>query len=223
MMPFKFTRLQLLAHLGALFPLAWLAWDYFQGNFSVNPIQDLTLRTGKPALVLLVLSLACTPANSLLGWRQAITIRRALGLYAAFYASLHFLIFIGLDYGFNWGLVRLEVVDKPYVWVGLSALLVLLLLAVTSTRGWKVRLGKNWKRLHRLVYPAAILVIIHFAWVKKGDILALQGDILQPLVFGLLVGFLLLVRIPLFKRRFILLRDRFRRRRGEALQRSLAD
>jgi methionine sulfoxide reductase heme-binding subunit len=223
MMPFRFSRLQLITHLGALFPLAWLAWDYLQGNFSVNPIQDLTLRTGKAALLLLVLSLACTPANILLGWRQAISIRRALGLYAAFYASIHFLIFIGLDYGFNWGLILLEVVDKPYVWVGLSALTVLLLLAITSTRGWKVRLGKNWKRLHRLVYLAAILVIVHFAWVKKGDILALQGDILQPLAFGGLVGFLLLVRSAPFKRRFIGLRDRFRRSRSKALQRSLAD
>jgi methionine sulfoxide reductase heme-binding subunit len=223
MASFRFTRLQLLAHLGALFPLAWLVWDYLLGNFSVNPIQDLTLRTGKAALVLLVLSLACTPANILLGWRQAISIRRALGLYAAFYASIHFLIFIGLDYGFDWGLVRLEVVDKPYIWVGLAALTVLLLLALTSTRSWKVRLGKNWKRLHRLVYLAGILVIVHFAWVKKGAVLALQGDILQPLAFAGLVGFLLLVRFTPFKRRFIDLRDRFRRSRSKALQRSLVD
>lgn len=223
MSTFRFSRLQLFAHLGALFPLAWLAWDYLQGNFSVNPIQDITLRTGKAALVLLVLSLACTPANILFGWRQALSIRRALGLYAALYASIHFLIFIGLDYGFDWALMRLEVVDKPYVWVGLSALTVLLLLAATSTRGWKARLGKNWKRLHRLVYPAAVLVIVHFAWVKKGDVLALQGDILQPIAFGALVAFLLLVRTPPFKRRFIVLRDRFRRRRSRALQRSLVD
>jgi methionine sulfoxide reductase heme-binding subunit len=223
MIPFRLSLLQALTHLGALFPLGWLVWDYLLGNFSVNPIQDVTLRTGKAALVLLVLSLACTPANSLLGFRQAISVRRALGLYAAFYASIHFLIFIGLDYAFDWGLMRLEVVDKPYVWVGLSALTVLLLLAATSTRGWKVRLGKNWKRLHRLVYPASILVIIHFAWVKKGDILALQGDILQPIAFGTLVGLLLLARTPPFKRRFIDLRDRLRRRRNKAMQRSLAE
>jgi methionine sulfoxide reductase heme-binding subunit len=220
MMPIRFNRLQILAHLGALFPLAWLAWDYLLGNFSVNPIQDLTLRTGKAALVLLVLSLACTPANILLGWRQALSIRRALGLYAAFYASIHFLIFIGLDYAFDWGLMRIEVVDKPYVWVGLSALSVLLLLAVTSTRGWKARLGKNWKRLHRLVYLASALVIVHYAWVKKGDVLALQGDILQPMVFGALVSLLLLVRAPLFKRHIIELRDRLKRRRNKALQRT---
>ena len=213
----------MLVHLGALFPLAWLVWDYFQGNFSVNPIQDITLRTGKAALVLLVLSLACTPANTLLGWRQAISIRRALGLYAFFYASIHFLIFIGLDYGFDWALMRREIVEKPYVWVGASALSVLLLMALTSTKGWKKRLGKNWKRMHRLVYPAAILVIIHYAWVKKGNILALQGDILQPIAFGALVGFLLLIRTPPVKKLMIGLRDRFRQRHNKAFKQSVAD
>lgn len=222
-MPLKFTRLQVLAHLGALFPLAWLAWDYFQGNFSVNPIQDITLRTGKPALVLLVLSLACTPANTLLGWRQAISIRRALGLYAFFYASIHFFIFIGLDYGFDWELMRLEILEKPYVWVGVSALSILLLLALTSTKGWKKRLGKNWKRLHRLVYPAAVLVIVHYAWVKKGNILALQGDILQPIAFGALVGFLLLIRTPPVKKLGIEMRDRIRERLNKRPTQSLAD
>jgi methionine sulfoxide reductase heme-binding subunit len=211
-MPLRLTRFQVLAHVGALLPLAWLAWDYFQGNFSVNPIQDITLRTGKAALVLLVMSLACTPVNILFGWRQAISVRRALGLYAFFYASIHFLIFIGLDYGFDWGLMRLEVVEKPYVWVGGSALAVLLLLAITSTNGWKVRLRKNWKRLHRLVYLAAVLVIVHYAWVKKGNILVLQGDILQPMAFGFLVGLLLLVRTPPVKKLVIEARDRCRQR-----------
>jgi methionine sulfoxide reductase heme-binding subunit len=212
-MPLRLSRFQVLAHVGALFPLAWLAWDYFQGNFSVNPIQDITLRTGKAAMVLLVLSLACTPLNTLFGLRQAISVRRALGLYAFFYASIHFLIFIGLDYGFDWGLMRLEVVDKPYVWVGVSALAVMLLLAITSTRGWKVRLRKNWKRLHRLAYLAGVLVIVHYAWVKKGNVLALQGDILQPMAFGFLVGLLLLVRTPPIKKLLMEGRDWLRQRR----------
>jgi methionine sulfoxide reductase heme-binding subunit len=211
-MPLRLTRFQVLTHIGALFPLGWLGWDYFQGNCSVNPIQDITLRTGKAALVLLVLSLACTPVNTLFGWRQAISVRRTLGLYASFYASIHFLIFIGLDYGFDWGLMRLEVVEKPYVWVGASALAVLLLLAITSTRGWKVRLRKNWKRLHRLAYLAAVFAIVHYAWVKKGNILAFQGDILQPMAFGFLVGLLLLVRTPPVKKLVIEARDRFRQR-----------
>jgi methionine sulfoxide reductase heme-binding subunit len=212
MAAFRFSRLQILAHLGALLPLAWLSWDYFQGNLSVNPIQDITLRTGKAALVLLVLSLACTPANTYFGWRQALSIRRALGLYAFGYAFTHFLIFIGLDYGFDWALLRLEIVEKPYVWVGSAALSILFILAITSTNGWKKRLGKSWKRLHRLVYPAAVLVIVHFAWVKKGDILALQGDIVQPLLFGLLVVTLLVARTAPVKKWFYRLRERSRQK-----------
>jgi sulfoxide reductase heme-binding subunit YedZ len=201
------SRLQILAHMGSLLPLVWLIWDYSQGNFSVNPIQEITQRTGKAALVLLVLSLACTPANTYFGLRQALSIRRALGLYAFGYAFIHFLIFIGLDYGFDWQLLSYEIVKKPYVWVGSAALLLLSLLAITSTNGWKKRLGKGWKRLHRLVYLAAILVIVHFAWVKKGDILTLQGDILQPLIFGLIVVILLIARITSIKRWFYRMRD----------------
>jgi sulfoxide reductase heme-binding subunit YedZ len=212
----RFTRLQILAHLGALLPMAWLLWDYFQGNLSVNPIQDITLHTGKTALVLLVLSLACTPANTYFGWRQALSIRRALGLYAFGYAFTHFLIFVGLDYGFDWALLQLEVIEKPYVWVGSTALSILFLLAVTSTNGWKKRLGKGWKQLHRLVYPAAVLVIVHFAWVKKGDILSLQGDILQPLLFGLIVMTLLIVRIAPVKMWLFRLRDRSKQQPAES-------
>jgi methionine sulfoxide reductase heme-binding subunit len=216
MASFRLSRLQILAHLGALFPLAWLLWDYFQGNFSVNPIQDITLRTGKTALVLLVLSLACTPANTYFGWRQALSIRRALGLYAFGYAFIHFLIFIGLDYAFDWALLRLEIVEKPYIWVGLTALSILALLAITSTNGWKKRLGRGWKRLHRMVYPAALLVIVHFAWVKKGDILALQGDIVQPLLFGLIVVTLLVSRTARVKKWYFRLRDRTIRKPAES-------
>jgi methionine sulfoxide reductase heme-binding subunit len=216
MASFRLSRLQILAHLGALFPLAWLLWDYFQGNFSVNPIQDVTLRTGKAALVLLVLSLACTPANTYFGWRQALSIRRALGLYAFGYAFIHFLIFIGLDYAFDWALLRLEIVEKPYIWVGLTALSILALLAITSTNGWKKRLGRGWKRLHRMVYPAALLVIVHFAWVKKGDILALQGDIVQPLLFGLIVVTLLVSRTARVKKWYFRLRDRTSRKPAES-------
>ena len=92
-----FSWLQLLTHVGALLPLAVLVWDYFQDNLTVNPIQEITYRTGKYALVLLMLSLACTPLNTLIGFREALRLRRPLGLYAFMYASLHFLPFIGLE------------------------------------------------------------------------------------------------------------------------------
>lgn len=202
--------LQAAAHLGAWLLLGWLAWDYFSGGLGVDPIQALTRRTGKYALVFLLLSLACTPLNTLFKIRQAVPARRPLGLYAFTFAALHFLTFVGLDFGFNWNFLKGEFVEKPYIWVGLSALTILLILALTSSRWSMRRLGKSWKRLHRLVYVAGGLAVIHFAWASKGEVLRLSGDILQPLLFG--VGFvvLMLLRIPPVKQRAVRLVSGFR-------------
>ncbi len=185
----KFTPFQLAVHLAALAPLALLVVAWQTGNLSVNPIQDATFRTGKTALVLLVASLACTPVNTLFGFRPALKVRRTLGLYAFLYAVIHFGIFIGLDYGFDLRLVALELAEKRYILVGAAALLILLPLAVTSTKGWQRRLGKGWKKLHRWVYLAGVLVILHYTWVQK-------TDIRQPLVWGAILGVLLLLRVP---------------------------
>jgi methionine sulfoxide reductase heme-binding subunit len=182
-----------ITHIGALFPLAWLIWDNWMGNLSVNPIQDITFRTGKPALVLLILSLAITPMSSILGLRQVIPARKWLGLYAFFYASLHFLIFIGLDYGFDWSLLYEAIFEKRYALVGFAALLILLPLAITSTQGWMRRLGKRWKSLHRWVYLAGILAVIHYVWVVK-------ADVREPLAWGAILGILLTLRIPSVRR-----------------------
>jgi sulfoxide reductase heme-binding subunit YedZ len=192
----RFTPLQLAVHSGALIPLAWLVWAYASHRLTVNPIQDAMQRTGKYALLLLVLCLACTPLNSLLGWREVIKVRRALGLYAFLYTAIHFLILSGWDYQFNFSLLLADLRGKVYVWVGVAAGLILLVLAATSY-GWMMkRLGKNWKRLHWLVYLASVLVILHYAWAKKGDLFHLRGDFRQPLFFGLLVFLLLVLRIP---------------------------
>jgi sulfoxide reductase heme-binding subunit YedZ len=196
----KFSALQIVVHLAAWSLLAWLVWDYFADNLTINPIQAATQRTGKYALILLTLSLACTPLNTLFGLRQALTARRPLGLYGFMFAAIHFSIYVWWDYGFDWSLILGEISEKRYVLVGFSALLILLSLAATSFRWWMKRLGKNWKRLHRLVYLAVPLVIVHFSWAKKGDILRLQGDIWQPLSFGLVVTLLLVVRIPPVRR-----------------------
>jgi sulfoxide reductase heme-binding subunit YedZ len=197
----SFTPLQIAVHIGAWIPLAWLAVQYFNDALGVNPIQTATQRMGKTALVLLVLSLACTPLNALFNFKPAIKVRRPLGLYAFLYAAFHFALFIGVDYGFNLEFLWADIRSKAYVWVGFSAGLILLALAVTSFDWWKKQLKKNWKRLHRLVYLASLLVILHYAWAKKGNIFQLQGDILQPLLFGLLVIVLLVVRIPEVKAR----------------------
>jgi methionine sulfoxide reductase heme-binding subunit len=188
-------------HLAAGVLLAWVAFDYFSGGMGINPLQALTQRTGKLALIFLVLSLAISPLNFVFGLRQLVPARRTLGLYAFLFASLHFFTFAGLDYQFNWTFLQVEFVEKPYIWVGLSALLTLLVLALTSFRFWMKRLGKNWKRLHRLVYPAALLAVVHYAWAAKGEVLRLQGDILQPLFFGLLVLALLGLRLAWVKQR----------------------
>ena len=192
----RFTPLQIVVHTGAWIPLAWLVWAYFNHRLTVNPIQDAMQRTGRYALLLLVLCLACTPLKTLLGWQGVIKVRPALGLYAFLYAAIHFLILSGLDYQFNFVLLFADLRGKLYVWVGVAAGLILLALAATSFRRTMQRLGKNWKRLHRLIYLASLLVILHYAWAKKGDLFHLRGDIQQPFLYGLLVILLLALRIP---------------------------
>jgi methionine sulfoxide reductase heme-binding subunit len=208
----KLSPLQILVHLLAWGLVAWLAWDAWTGNLTVNPIQAAEQRTGKDALVLLVLSLACTPLNTLFGLRQALTVRRSLGLYAFMFAALHFTIFIWIDYGFDWEFLRLDIINKRYILVGATALIILTLLAATSFKWWMKRLGKRWKALHRLIYLAAPLVVLHYAWARKGDIFRLQGDILQPLAFGVVVALLLLARLPALRRGAVKLRGQLQRR-----------
>lgn len=210
---FKFTPFQIFVHLAAWVPLAWLAWDYFAGNLSVNPIQDATQRTGRYALTLLVISLACTPANTLFGFRPALTVRRALGLYAFLYASLHFILFAGVDYGFDWSLLKEAIFEKPFALIGLAGLLILLALAVTSTKASMKRLGKSWRRLHNLVYLAGGLLVVHYAWAVKGNVLRLQGNIQKPLIYGGIVALLLVARIPAMRRGATRLRAWLKRRR----------
>jgi len=191
----RLTKLQILVHLAGIFPLAWLLFDFFTNNLTVNPIQAVTLRTGKYALIFLILSLACTPLNTVVHFRQALKVRRALGLYAFFYAGLHFLIFIGVDYGFDPVLLKEAIFEKRFALVGFTAFLILLPLAITSTRGWMKRLGKNWFRLHRLVYLAALLVIVHYVWLVKSDIRV-------PILYGFVIIVLLILRIPIIRRFF---------------------
>jgi sulfoxide reductase heme-binding subunit YedZ len=202
----KTNWLQILTHIAALLPLAWLLWDYWQGLFIIDPIREITTRTGKTALILLILSLASTPINTIFGFKQALRVRRALGLYAFMYVSLHFLTFIGLDYGFDLDLIGRTILDQRYVLVGFAAGLLLLPLAITSTQGWQKRLGKNWKRLHRLVYLASILAIVHFMLLVK--------DIREPLRYGIVLALLLLVRIPGIRRVLSNARHQIKKRYG---------
>lgn len=197
----QFTWLQILTHLSAWVPLILLAWAYLTDNLTVNPIQAAQQRTGFIAIVLLMLSLACTPLQTITRFRPLINLRRPLGLYAFFYAAIHIFLFVGVDYGFQLRLILLDVSDKRYILVGLAAFLILIPLAVTSIRWFVRKMGKKWKQLHRLVYLVGILAVLHFAWAVKGDFLRLQGDVIRPLLAGIVLLILLLARIPAIRRR----------------------
>jgi sulfoxide reductase heme-binding subunit YedZ len=177
--------------LAALAPMGWLAWRALTNSLGVDPVNTVNNVSGRAAMIVLFFSLACTPLNTIFGFRRALTVRRSLGLIAFAYASLHLLNFVGLDYGFDWNLIVQDaVLDKPYILAGSLALLLLALLAITSTRGWMRRLGRNWKRLHRLVYAAGVLVVLHFLWQAKA------AERWEPLMYGGVLAALLLVRVP---------------------------
>jgi sulfoxide reductase heme-binding subunit YedZ len=207
-MKFRITPLQVVVHVGGWFPLAQLVFLYITHRMSINPIQEIEQRTGLAAVLFLVLSLVCTPLNTLFGWREAIKRRRALGLYAFLYTCLHVGIFVALDYGFNWAVIADLIVNKLYLVVGALAFLLLIPLALTSFKSSMKKLGMNWIRLHRVVYLIAPLVVLHYAWSKKGDLFHLRGDILKPFYYGLIVIILLGLRLPFVRRGASLVRTR---------------
>ena len=213
----RYTPLQIIVHLYAWSALVHLLFDMATGNLSANPIQELEQRTGRHAITLLILSLACTPLNTLFKWSEPLKRSRALGLYAFMYATIHVIIFIDLDYGLAWSLIIQTIFEKPYIVVGMLTFLMLIPLAFTSFDIWKKRLGKNWKRLHKIIYLIAPLAVLHYAWGKKGDFFRLQGEIILPLIYASIVILLLVMRIPQVRKVTASLRDRIRlllRKRG---------
>src|SRR3990170_3549992 len=176
-------------HLVLLLPLALLCLDLLQGHLGADPIRAIQLRTGKYALVLLILSLSCTPIYRVTGFGPLLLVRRAFGLYAFLYAGLRFLNFFGLDYRFDLALIWEDALEKRFALAGMAAFLLLAPLAVTSTAIVRRRLGRTWRLLHRLVYASALLAAAHFLWQAK-------ADIREPLFFGAVVVFLLALRLP---------------------------
>lgn len=185
--------LKLVVHVGALFPLAVMVWDYYQGNLGAEPIRELTLRTGKTAIILLMLTLAVTPAHIWFGWKQIIPLRRLLGLYTFFYAALHLIIFLWLDYLLDPQLIVEALFSKWYALVGLAAFLIMLPLAITSTRAAMRRMGKKWTALHKWVYVAAVLAVLHY-------FLLVKNAYTEPVIFLLILSLLLLTRVKPVKR-----------------------
>jgi sulfoxide reductase heme-binding subunit YedZ len=188
-------------HVGALVPLALLGWAWAAGRLGFNPIREITLRTGRAALLMLVLSLACTPARMLTGLAPIQRLRKPLGLYAFLYAALHFLTYVGLDFRFNVAFLWPDISQQPFIQIGLLTFLILLVLALTSTRAWVKRIGRSWKRLHSLVYAAVVLAILHF-------FLLVKGDWRRPLGYAIVVALLLLLRLPVVRKAWRRLRAR---------------
>ncbi len=177
-------RLKVVLFVACLLPVAWLTWAAIAGGLGANPIEALAKETGRWALRFLLLTLAITPLRRLLRVPELGKFRRMLGLYAFFYASLHLLNYVVLDLFFRWEEILADVVEKPFMTLGFTTFLLLLPLAVTSTRGWQRRLARRWTLLHRLIYVAGITATIHFLW-------AVKADLREPLVYAGLLALLL--------------------------------
>ena len=188
--------LGLLGHAVAWLPALSAGAALLAGRLTANPIQDLMQRAGRAAIVLLILSLACAPFHALTGERAPLKLRRTFGLYALLYTALHTAIFLAIDYAFNLRLIWLDLRGKPFIYAGAASALILLVLGATSSLRTRRRLGTTWTRLHRLVYLAAGLAVLHFAWARKGNLLTLSGDIFWPGVSALIVAALLALRLP---------------------------
>jgi methionine sulfoxide reductase heme-binding subunit len=184
-------------HVGSLLPLALFSWTALQGQLGFNPVETALRHSGRAAVALLILSLAVTPLRKIFNLNVLHKLRKPLGLYAALYAGLHFAAFALWDYRLNLGLICEAFIQKPFLLLGLGSLLILVILAVTSTRDWRVRLRSGWRWLQRTVYLAAVLALAHYLLAVKGDLLTLQGDYTRPLIAGGVLLLLFLLRIPL--------------------------
>lgn len=150
-------------------PVALLAYGYWQDNLGANPIEILRRNTGEWTLNSLLLTLLVSPLRRIIKWTQLIKIRRMLGLYTFFYACLHLVSYVWLDQFFDMTEIIYDIVERPFITVGLIAFIALIPLAFTSSNRMIRKLGKNWLRLHKLVYPIAIISIIHYWWLVKAD------------------------------------------------------
>ena len=170
----------------SLLPLAWLGWQAAYGSLGANPVEFVNRFLGDWALRYLLLALAVTPMRQWTGWAPLARLRRMVGLFAFFYVCLHLASYVGLDHYFDWAAVWRDVVKRTYITLGMAAVLLLAPLAATSTDGMIRRLGgKRWRRLHQLVFPAAILAVAHFWMMVKADI---REPLLYAVVLAVLLG-----------------------------------
>lgn len=189
--PTQLRAIKLAVFIAALLPLARLVWSGFTDSLGANPIEFITRSTGDWTLYFLCLTLAVTPLRRLLQLSWLVKLRRMLGLFCFFYAVLHFTTFLWFDHFFDLEEMWRDVVKRPFIAVGFTAFILLIPLAITSTNGMVRRLGgKNWQRLHRLIYMIAALGILHFWWMKAG-----KNDFAEPILFGSIIAILLALRL----------------------------
>ena len=184
----RWVALKILAHALALLPLALLVRAVLGDTLGADPVAAITHETGDWALRLVLLGLALTPLRRLIGQPWPIRFRRLVGLYAFFYASLHLATYVVLDLGQYWSQILDDIVKRPYITVGFAAWLMLVPLALTSTKGWMRRLGRRWGQLHTLVYAVGVLGVLHFLWLVK-------SDLREPLVYAGILALLLGLRL----------------------------
>lgn len=173
----------------ALVPLGRLAWKAFHNNLGANPIEVITHSTGDWTLILILATLSITPLRRLTRQYWLIGLRRMIGLFAFFYGCLHFMTYLWLDKFFDLHEILVDIGKRKFITVGFLAFTLMIPLAVTSTAGWIRRLGgKNWQRLHRLIYISGIAGVVHYIWLVK-------ADLRKPLEYGAVLSVLLLYRV----------------------------
>jgi len=180
------TWVRVAAFGGALLPAIWLVIAFLRDDLTANPIEYITRHTGFWALILLVVTLAVTPVRRLTGWNAVIKLRRMLGLFAFFYATLHLLVWVVLDKFFDFAWMLEDIAERRFITIGMLTWVMLLPLAVTSTKAMIRRLGRRWQTLHRLSYVAAVTAVVHFWWLVKADIFEPQ---MVALALSVLLGF----------------------------------
>lgn len=176
--------------IGCLLPLLWLLVDIAVDNLGSNPIQALHIRLGDWSLRFLCLTLAITPIQTVTKWRGMADYRQLFGLCAFFYATLHVLAYLLIDHALVWRMIGLDVIESTYIWFGVLAYIIVFLLALTSPKWAKKRMGKTWKKLHRFIYLAAVAAIVHYFWQLKGN---LAEPLFYSMIVFLLLGFRVLV------------------------------
>jgi sulfoxide reductase heme-binding subunit YedZ len=180
---------KILLFFACLIPLARLLWLGFDDGLGANPIEFITRSSGTWTLTFLLITLAITPLRRLSGWQWPIRLRRMLGLFAFFYASLHFTTYLWLDQFFDLGAIYQDIFKRPFITVGFASFLLLIPLALTSTQAMMRRLGgRNWQRLHRLVYLIAVGGVVHYWWLVK-------KDVTQPTIYAAVLALLLGYRL----------------------------